>query len=468
VALPATNSRSLAGIKPNMALPATNLGRRGPRREFTVHRTARSPHKNHMSTLGIIVLIVAIAWALIVLLQPAPNYHLVQGPDGSVDSGEFARQLEAMTDTKLQSAAAIDVLDNGENFYEAELNAIRNARSNINLEAYIFHRGQVAQRFLDALDERARAGVEVRLVVDALGSFSTSKRYFKTLTESGGRMEWYHPLRWNNWTRVNNRTHREMLIVDGQIGFIGGAGIDDQWLNPKHKQARWRDTVCRVQGEAVQGLQSVFMENWLNSSGEILAGAKYFPDLEHSGNGRALVIDSSPSFGGSTRAHVLYQALLASAQKSIYITTPYFLPDTSLRQEMLRAINERNVDIKILTPGRKSDHAMTRNSSRAMYGDLLKAGAHIYEYSPTMIHAKIMIVDGQWSVVGSTNFDNRSFGINDEVNLAARSPELATRLTHDFENDLAQSRRITYDEWKKRPVGERVFEKVGWFFQRQQ
>jgi cardiolipin synthase len=421
-----------------------------------------------MSTLGIVVLIIAIAWALIVLLQPAPKYHLAQTPDGSVDSDEFARQLEAITDTKLQHAGPIDVLANGENFYKAELEAIHSAKSNVNLEAYIFHRGRVAQQFLDALADRARAGVQVRVVVDALGSFSTPKSYFKPLIDAGGKMEWYHPLRWNNWTRVNNRTHREMLIVDGEAGFIGGAGIDDQWLFPQEKLPPWRDTVCRVRGEAVEGLQSVFLENWLNSSGEILAGAEYFPVPPQSGNARALVIDSTPSFGGSTRAHILYQALIRSAKKSIYITTPYFLPDTSIREEMLRAITDRKVDIKIIAPGRKSDHAMTRNSSRALYGDLLQAGANIFEYTPTMIHAKIMIVDGLWAVVGSTNFDNRSFGINDEVNLAARDPGLAARLTSDFENDLTQSRRVTYADWKRRPVWERVFESVGWFFQRQQ
>jgi cardiolipin synthase len=421
-----------------------------------------------MSTLGIVVLVVAIAWVLIVLLQPGPKYHLAQTPDGSVNSDEFARQLEAITDTKLQRAGPIDVLANGENFYEAELEAIRNAGKNVNLEAYIFHRGKIAQRFLDALVERARAGVQVRVVVDALGSFSTSKHYFKPLIDAGGKMEWYHPLRWNNWTRVNNRTHREMLIVDGEVGFIGGAGIDDQWLFSNHRQERWRDTVCRMRGEAVEGLQSVFLENWLNSSGEILVGSDYFPAPSQNGNARALVIDSTPSFGGSTRAHVLYQALIRSAEKSIFITTPYFLPDTSIRDEMVRAIKDRGVEIKIITAGRKSDHAMTRNSSRALYGDLLESGAEIYEYRPTMIHAKIMIVDGLWAVVGSTNFDNRSFGINDEVNLAARDSNLATQLTQDFRNDLAQGRRVTYQEWKKRPVWERAFESVGWFFQRQQ
>src|SRR5438874_4992623 len=428
-------------------------------RTLRLHKNPRLFHRHHnMSTLAIIVTIVGIAWALIVLLQPAPKYHLAQTPDGSIDSPDFVRQLEAMTDTRLQRAGPVDVLTNGENFYEAELEAIRGAKRNINLEAYIFHHGQVAKRFLAALAERARAGVQVRIVVDALGSFSTSRHFFKPLLEAGGHMEWYHPLRWNNWTRVNNRTHRELMVVDGEVGFIGGAGIDDQWLSGTRRQPRWRDTVCRVRGEAVAGLQGVFLENWLNSSGEILAGNDFFPELPTNGSAQGFVIDSSPSFGGSTRAHVLYQALIRSANKSIYITTPYFLPDTSIREEMLRAIKERHVQIRIITPGRKSDHAMTRNSGRALYGDLLEAGAEIYEYNPTMIHAKVLIVDGHWSVVGSTNFDNRSLGINDEVNLATRSPELASRLTQDFQHDLAECRRVTYDQWKKRPVWERAFE----------
>jgi len=261
---------------------------------------------------------------------------------------------------------------------------------------------------------------------------------------------------------------RSMLIVAGEIGFIGGAGINDQWPINKKNRPRWRDTVCRVHGEAVLGLQSVFLENWLNSSGEILSGSPFFPVPPQDANALPLVIDSTPSFGGSTRAHVLFQAMIGSAKKSIFITTPYFLPDKSGRDEMVSAARERGVKIKILTPGPKSDHALTRSSSRAMYGDLLKAGAEMYEYRLTMIHAKIMIVDGEWSVVGSTNLDNRSFGLNDEVNLAARSPELAQRLTQDLEHDLTQRDRITYAQCKKRPLFARVFDNPGWFLQRPQ
>jgi cardiolipin synthase A/B len=180
------------------------------------------------------------------------------------------------------------------------------------------------------------------------------------------------------------------------------------------------------------------------------------------------VINSSPSVGGSTRARMLFQALLAAAQKSICITTPYFLPDKSARDEMVRAIKDRGVEVKIVTPGKHSDHLLTRTSSRRLYGDLLRAGAQIYEYEPTMIHAKVMIVDGLWSVVGSTNFDNRSFGLNDEVNLAAFDGGLALRLEEDFARDLAHSRRITYEHWKRRSVFERAHEWLGWILERQQ
>jgi cardiolipin synthase len=182
----------------------------------------------------------------------------------------------------------------------------------------------------------------------------------------------------------------------------------------------------------------------------------------------ALVVDSSPGSGGSTRARILYQTLLASARKSLHVTTPYFLPDWSVRREMVRAVRERGVELKIIVPGRHSDHLLTRRSSRRLFGELLKAGARIYEYEPAMIHAKTMIVDGVWSVVGSTNFDNRSFGLNDEINLAARDSKLAARLAEDFSADLAASREVTYDEWRRRPVTERLHEWLGWVLERQQ
>jgi cardiolipin synthase A/B len=422
-------------------------------------------------TAFIVVACIAIASEafLIFLALFAPGLHYkVSSPSSQpLDSEAFLRTLEALTDAKIHRRTNFDVLTNGEEFYEAMLNAIRQAQRSINLEAYIFKRGKIAQQFIDALTERATAGVKVNVALDALGSFSTTDSYFKSLTDAGGTLSWYHPLRGNTWPRYNNRTHRELLVIDGKIGFIGGAGIADHWYCGDKKNPRWRDTVLRVDGDCAVSLQSTFAENWLEAQGEILIGDEYFPDHACAEGDAVMVVNSSPSAGGSTRARVLFQTLVASAKKSIYITTPYFLPDISLRHELVRAV-QRGIEVKVVTPGRKSDHALTRTSSRRLYGELLRAGARIFEYSPSMIHAKILIIDGLWAVVGSTNFDNRSFGINDEVNLAVSASRLADRLERDFETDMAESKEITLEEWKHRPVVERAHEVLGWILERQQ
>jgi cardiolipin synthase len=416
-----------------------------------------------------IIAIVAQSFLLfLALFEPGLDYKILTPPPCSLDSPNFLRMLEALTDSKLSTCTHVEVLTNGEVYYEAELQAIRAAQHSINLEAYIFQKGEVTRRFLEALTERARAGVEVRLVLDAIGSFASWNSYFRELTEAGGRVAWYHGFHWATLARINNRTHRELIIIDGRVGFIGGAGFADHWLIPRRKHPRWRDTMFRVEGDAVASMQGTFAENWLEASGEILSGGDFFPLCEATSQASALVINSSPSAGRSTHARMLYQTLLASAQKSILITTPYFLPDRSAREEMVRAIRERGVSVEIIAPGAKSDHTITRRSSRRLYGDLLKAGAQIYEYKPSMMHAKSLVIDGVWSVVGSTNFDNRSFGLNDEVNLAAFDPELAARVAKDFARDRAESRAVTYAQWRRRPVFERAHEQLGRLLERQQ
>jgi cardiolipin synthase len=226
--------------------------------------------------------------------------------------------------------------------------------------------------------------------------------------------------------------------------------------------------MVRVEGDSVPNLQATFAENWLVASGELIAGDVYFPRILCAHEAMAMVINSTPTAGGSTRARILFQLLVASAQKSISITTPYFLPDKSLTRELCRAIVERGVHVRILVPGRKSDHMLTRSTSRGGYGPLLEAGAEVYEYQPAMIHAKVLCVDGLWSVVGSTNFDNRSFGINDEVNLAVRDVGFAERLERDTTADLKESRSISLEHWRHRSLAERAPELLGWIFERQQ
>jgi cardiolipin synthase A/B len=424
-----------------------------------------------LPTWFFVLSLIVVGWQafllLMALFEPALRYEIECFEAPPIDSDHFLKTLEALTDAQVNHHCSVQVLTNGEQFYEAELEAIRNAKRSTNLEAYIFQRGEVAHRFLNVLTERARAGVKVNIVLDAMGSFASTRGYCRELIRAGGRVEFYHPFSWRSIARVNNRTHRELLIVDGRIGFIGGAGIADHWLVSKNDRQRWRDTVLRVEGDVVPNLQATFAENWLESCGEVLFGEEYFYFPEDGHKTKAMVVNSSPSAGGSTRARILYQALVAGARRSILVTSPYFLPDFSMLRELQRAAR-RGVDLQVIVPGKKSDHGLTRSSSRRLYGKLLESGARIFEYQPAMIHAKILIVDGLWAVTGSTNFDNRSFGLNDEVNLATCDPVVAARLAEDFGRDLAASKEITFDLWKRRPLTERVHEALGWAVQRQQ
>lgn len=419
------------------------------------------------SVLASIALVIQSGLLFLALFEPPLPYAITRTPE-ALDSERFLRTLGALAQSDIQSQTTFEVLTNGEKFYAAELNAIRSAQRSVNLEAYIFKKGEVARQFMEALAERARAGVHVNLVLDAVGSNGTTDGYVKPLREAGARVAWYHALRWHSWPRINNRTHRELLIVDGKVAFTGGAGVADHWLLTEEKNPRWRDTMVRLEGLAVANLQATFAENWLETSGEVLTGPDYFPFQPASGNSPVLVVRSSPTSGRSTNARVLVQTIVAAAKKHIYITTPYFLPDRSLRDELARAIKERRVEVRILVPGKGSDHTLTRRSSRRLYGDLLKAGASIYEYEPSMIHTKSLVADGVWSVFGSSNLDSRSFGLNDEVNVATLDGALAARLTQDFTADLAQSKPISYEEWAKRPFWERVHEWFGALLERQQ
>jgi cardiolipin synthase len=404
---------------------------------------------------------------LLALFEPALPYRIRGGVGMANDSVEFTHLLAVVADALLYDDTVFEVLTNGDRFYEAELNAILGAQTHICLEAYIFQKGEIARRFIQALTDRARAGVEVRLVLDAVGSFNTWRSTFHELIEAGGDVRWYNALRWYNFARYDSRTHREILIVDSATAFIGGAGVADHWYKSRGRRKRWRDTMVKVRGRAVDSLQAMFTENWLESSGDLLTGCKYYSSKMADGNGRAMVINSTPSSGRSTRARMLFEMLIATASRRIYITTPYFLPDSGLRRTLIEAL-ARGVAVTILVPGKHSDHLLTRRSSRRLYGSLLQNGAQIFEYRPSMIHTKSVVVDGIWSVVGSTNFDSRSFRINDEVNVAALDEKLAARLEEDFRADLEVSHRITYEDWRNRPKLERANEWLGWVIERQE
>ncbi len=418
---------------------------------------------------GVIASVFLLAFLLSGIFAPSPRYEITnRNMLGANDSPEFLNLIESLADAKVNRTGTVEILKNGERFYAAQLDAIRNARRSVNLEAYIFQKGEIGNQYVEALTERARAGVQVNLTLDAFGCAGTTRSYLRPLLDAGGKVGWYNSPTWYRLTHLGNRTHRELMIVDGSVAFIGGAGVADQWFHGAKGKPRWRDNMVRVEGEAVTNLQATFAENWLASRGEVLAGELYFPNIVCEQKTAAMVVNSTPTIGGSTRARVLFQLLIASAKESISITTPYFLPDKSLTRELCRAIEERGVKMRILVPGRKSDHLVTRSTSRGGYGPLLKAGAEVYEYQPAMIHAKVMCVDGLWAVVGSTNFDNRSFGINDEVNLAVCDANFAGQLERDTSLDLLESRRVSLEEWTRRPLTERAPELLGWIFERQQ
>jgi cardiolipin synthase len=378
-----------------------------------------------------------------------------------LDSPQFVNYLSAIVNARLFAAGELEVLNSGERIYAAALEAIASAKRSVHLEVYLFLRGRAGDQALRALTERARAGVAVRIVVDRIGSLMTPKHYFAELVAAGGRVYWYQPVAWYTLKRFNNRTHRDILVVDGEVAFVGGVGVAVFWLGPPGNGRPWRDTMVSVRGDLVKALQTSFAENWLEAAGEVLPEAEFAllteaePRVVPPGRGLGMVVNSTPSSGRATQALLLFQILVASARESIHICSPYFLPDRSLMAELERAAR-RGVPVVILTPGKWNNHPITRLASRRRYGRLLEAGATIYEYQPTMIHAKVFIVDALWAVVGSTNFDNRSFGLNDEVNLAVLERGYASQLERDFREDLQKSRPITLEEWRTRSWAERA------------
>jgi cardiolipin synthase A/B len=405
---------------------------------------------------------------LVFLFTPGINYHLAHRT--SIHARDFMYTLQSTCQAALHHGNNVTVFTNGVAFYPAMLQAISQATRSINMELYIFQPGRIADQFVAELSAKARQGITVTIVVDALGSLSLWGRPVRRLRKAGCRIESYQKLQWYSLARLNNRTHRELLIVDGTIAFVGGAGIADWWVYPSFRRMRWhkpwRDTMARVEGPVVAALMGVAAENWLECCGEILTGPDYFPSLAPAGDTTAFVVKSSPS-DRATASRVTFQMLMEAADHSVHITTPYFLPDRALRRALVEAAC-RGVAITVIVPGRKTDQKWVRLASRRMWGQLLEAGIRIFEYRDTMTHAKVLVADEIWSVLGTTNIDNRSFEHNDEVNLAMRDRALAARLLEDYVRDLADSREITLERWRRRPAWEKFVGPFVWILERQQ
>jgi cardiolipin synthase len=370
----------------------------------------------------------------------------------------FEQTMHALTGSPLTEGNQIEVLRNGDEIFPSMLAAIRGAKKTINMESYIYWDGTVGRRFAEALAERSRAGVEVKLILDAVGSVQMSRALIDFMANNGIDLEWYHPLRWYTISRANHRTHRKLLIVDGTIGFTGGVGIADNWLGDADSPDHWRETQVRVEGPAVTQMQFGFMDNWVKSRGEILTGLDYFPKVPAGGPHRTQVVKSSPSEGVST-VKLLYTISIVSAVRSIFITNAYFIPDRDTIRALEGAVR-RGVVVKVIVPGEWTDVPVVRQASRWHYEKLLKRGIKIYEYQGTMIHAKTMVVDGIWSTIGSSNFDDRSFRLNDEVNVNVYAEDVAAKLEAMFHQDLARSIEITPRKWARRSALSRLKERA--------
>jgi len=375
-----------------------------------------------------------------------------------VASPQFQRVVSSMLGPSLLQGNRSEALVNGDRIFPAMLKTIREARRTITFEMYIFAEGKVGEAFTAAFEERARAGVRIHFLYDALGSEKIDEKYIERLRKAGVEIAKYNPPRWNTLAQMNNRTHRKLMVVDGRIGFTGGAGIQDQWAGDAQDPEHWRDTHFRLEGPAVAQMQAAFMENWIETTGNVLHGEAYFPHIDPAGKQLAQVVVASPGGGGESM-QLLYLLSIAAAAKTIHLANAYFVPD-EVETATLAGAAKRGVKVRIIVPGPVIDNKVVRRASRAGWGDLLRAGVEIYEYLPTMYHVKSMVVDGLWTSVGSTNFDSRSFSTNDEANLNVYDAAFAAEQDEIFQRDLKQSRRVTLEEWQSRPWTQKALEKL--------
>lgn len=369
---------------------------------------------------------------------------------------DYYRALGVLLGPAVIAGNRVEALQNGSEIFPAMLAAIRGARNTITFESYIYWSGDVGRAFADALSERAKAGVRVHVLLDWLGSQKIDKHLLDEMRGAGAQIHLYHPLSWYDVARVNNRTHRKLLVVDGRVGFTGGVGIADKWDGRAEDADHWRDSHYRAEGPVVAQMQATFLDNWTKVSGDVLHGADYLPPQEPAGDSRAQMFRSSPD-GGAESMQLMYLLVITAATRSIDLASAYFVPD-SLTSDALVAAMKRGVRFRLIVPGPIIDTDVVRRASRAAWGPLLAAGAQIHEYQPTMFHCKVLIVDRLLVSVGSTNFDPRSFRLNDEANLNVYDPVFAANQEAVFERDLARSRRVTLEEWQSRPWHEKLVE----------
>jgi cardiolipin synthase len=402
-----------------------------------------------LATALVVVLIANLTLGDKVVDRQVPTLYSVSDP-------QFVRNMSVLLGPPLVTGNRVQTLLNGDQIFPAMLKAIREAQNSITLETYIYWKGAMGDEFTQALAERAQAGVKVHVMYDAVGSQKIDKNIIKEMKDAGIELEIYNPVRWHSIAKMNNRTHRKILVIDGRIGFTGGVGIADEWSGSAQNSKHWRDTHFRIEGPAVAQMQAAFMENWIEVTGNVLHSAAYFPELPRTGNYLAQFFISSPGGGGDSM-QLMYAMSIAAAAKAIQLSAAYFVPD-NVEVRMLADAAKRGVKVQIIVPGKETDSPTVRRASRSTWGELLRAGVEIYEYQPTFFHCKVMVVDGVWVSVGSTNFDTRSFSTNDEANLNVYDREFAAAQLKIFDQDLKRARRISLAEWEKRPFTEKLWE----------
>ena len=374
----------------------------------------------------------------------------------------FVRTMGNMLGPPLLEGNKITTLENGDEIFPAMLRAIRSAKETITFENFLFREGEISDEFAEALAERARAGVTVHFLQDALGCDCVRGRAMRLLKRSGVRVEIF---RFVHFATINFRTHRKILVVDGKRGFIGGVGIADDWKGDGRTHGLWRDTHYKVEGPAVAQLQQAFMDNWLETRAELLHGDQYFPEIPPAGEHLCQVFKSSAG-EGSDSARLMLLVSIAAARKIIRIANAYFIPDDLCRRTLVEALH-RGVRVEIITPGPDTDAQIVRAVGKTRWKPLLEAGAHFYEYQPARFHCKYLLVDDCWASVGSANLDNRSLSLNEESNLNVLDKEWVAAHARIFDEDKKQSREITLRDWHSRPVSEKITGRLASIFRQQ-
>jgi len=390
--------------------------------------------------------------------EQGQGYEL-RGESIEVGTDEFLRATEAITMAPITHGNAAEMLINGDEIFPVMLETMNNAKCSLNFLSYLYWSGEIGTEIAAALCAAATRGVAVNVLLDAVGSAKMDRQLVREMEEAGVTFAYFRPPKPYAIRRVNNRTHRKLLIADGQVGMVGGVGIADQWTGHAQDPDHWRDTHVRVRGPIVRGLQGAFAENWLEATGDVLVGAAYLPELEPVADDGAMQVVRSTAEVGDTNVEALYFLAIACARKTLHLTSAYFAPRPAFIEALTDAA-ERGVDVRVLVPGPHADKDFVRQAGHSVYEELLEGGVRIYEFCPTMIHAKTLTIDGAWSSVGSVNFDNRSFQLQDEVTLCVCSSEFAGRLDEQFERDLERSSEIEAGRWNGRPLHARASEAV--------